>query len=65
MEKFKQISLCVVPYIVAAGMLYPLAAIVGASWDAFTWERTDRMFFFICVVIAGTMLALRINREEA
>jgi len=44
-------------------MLYPLAAIVGASWDAFTWERTDRMFFFICVCTAGTMLALRINRE--
>ena len=65
MDKAKQILLCVVPYIVAFNMLYPLAAIVGASWDAFTWERTDRMFFFICVVIAGTMLALRINREEA
>ena len=65
MDKVKQILLCVVPYIVAFNMLYPLAAIVGASWDAFTWERTDRMFFFICVVIAGTMLALRINREEA
>lgn len=65
MDKAKQILLCIVPYIVAAGMLYPMAAIVGASWDAFTWERTDRMFFFICVCTAGTMLALRINREEA
>lgn len=65
MEKFKQILLCVVPYIVAFNMLYPLAAIVGASWDAFSWERTDRMFFFVCVCTAGTMLALRINREEA
>jgi len=63
MDKAKQILLCVVPYIVAFNMLYPLAAIVGASWDAFTWERTDRMFFFICVCTAGTMLALRINRE--
>lgn len=63
MDKAKQILLCVVPYIVAFNMLYPLAAIVGASWDAFTWERTDRMFFFICVCTAGTVLALRINRE--
>ena len=63
MDKAKQILLCVVPYIVAFNMLYPLAAIVGASWDAFTWERTDRMFFFVCVCTAGTMLALRINRE--
>jgi len=65
MDKAKQILLCVVPYIVAFNMLYPLAAIVGASWDAFSWERTDRMFFFVCVCTAGTMLAFRINREEA
>jgi hypothetical protein len=64
MDKAKQILLCVVPYIVAAGMLYPMAAIVGASWDAFAWERTDRVFFFICAVIAGTMLAFRINHGE-
>ena len=65
MKEFKVIALCVVPYAVAAAILYPLAAIVGASWDAFTWERTDRMFFFVCVCTAGTVLALRINREEA
>ena len=64
MDKAKQLFMCVVPYVVAAGMLYPLAAIVGASWDAFTWGRTDRMFFFICVVIAGTALALRLNDGE-
>lgn len=63
MEKFKTIALCVVPFMVAAGMLYPFAAIIGASWDAFAWERPDRMFFFICVVVAGGMLAVRINRE--
>jgi len=65
MDKAKQLFLCVVPYVVAFVMLYPMAAIIGASWDAFTWGRTDRMFFFICVATAGTMLALRINREEA
>lgn len=65
MEKVKTIALCVVPYAVAAAMLYPFAAIIGASWDAFTWERADRMFFFICVVVAGSMLAVRVNSEES
>jgi len=65
MKEARKILMCVVPYIVAFNMLYPLAAIIGASWDAFTWERTDRMFFFICVCIAGTALALRLNHEEA
>lgn len=65
MEKVKTIALCVVPYAVAAAMLYPFAAVIGASWDAFTWERADRMFFFICVVVAGSMLAVRVNSEES
>lgn len=64
MKEAKTILLCVVPYIVATCMLYPLAAIVGASWDAFTWERADRMFFFICVATAGTVLALRLKGDE-
>ena len=64
MDKAKQLFMCVVPYIVAAGMLYPLAAVIGASWDAFAWERSDRVFFFICVATAGTMLALRINHRS-
>lgn len=65
MKEVRTILLCVVPYVVAASILYPLAAIVGASWDAFTWDRSDRLFYFICVAAAGTMLALRINRGEA
>lgn len=65
MDKVKTIALCVVPYAVAAAMLYPFAAVIGASWDAFTWERADRMFFFICVVVAGSMLAVRVNSEES
>jgi hypothetical protein len=65
MKEARKILMCVVPYMVAFVMLYPMASIVGASWDAFEWERADRMFFFICVAIAGTMLALRIYREEA
>ena len=65
MKEARKIFMFVVPYMVAASMLYPLAAIVGASWDAFTWERTDRMFFFVCVCTAGTVLAFRLNHEEA
>ena len=65
MDKVKTIALCVVPYAVAAALLYPFAAIIGASWDAFGWERSDRMFFFICVVVAGSMLAVRVNNEGA
>ena len=65
MKEARKILMCVVPYLVAFVMLYPLAAIVGASWDAFTWERTDRMFFFVCVCTAGTVLAFRLNHEEA
>jgi hypothetical protein len=33
-KQAKELLMCVVPYIVAAGMLYPLAAVIGASWDA-------------------------------
>lgn len=65
MKEARTVLLCVVPYIVAAALLYPFAAIIGASWDAFAWERTDRMFFFICVVVAGSMLAVRVNSEES
>lgn len=64
MDKLKTIASCVVPFMVAAGMLYPFAAIIGASWDAFTWERSDRVFYFICVGVAGGMLAVRVNQEE-
>lgn len=65
MKEVRTILLCVVPFIVSAAMLYPMAAIIGASWDAFVWERTDRVFYFICVGVAGAMLAMRINRGEA
>lgn len=65
MKEIKTILLCVVPFIVSAAMLYPLAAIIGASWDAFAWERSDRVFYFVCVGVAGAMLAVRINRGEA
>lgn len=65
MKEIRTILLCVVPFIVSAAMLYPMAAIIGASWDAFVWGRTDRVFYFICVGVAGAMLAVRINRGEA
>jgi hypothetical protein len=61
MKELKQIALCVVPYAVAALMIYPLMAIVGGSTDPFIWERTDRMFYFVCVGCAGTALLARLT----
>jgi hypothetical protein len=35
-------------------------AIVGANFDPFMWERIDRMFYAICVVVFGIMLLGRL-----
>jgi hypothetical protein len=48
-------------------MVYPLMAIVGASFDPFMWERTDRMFYAICAVSFGWALMARVlyvSRED-
>jgi len=60
MKELKSIVRCVVPYIVVTAMLYPFAAVIGGGWDAFEWERSDRVFFFICSAAFGWMLMLRV-----
>jgi hypothetical protein len=60
MKVAKEITICVVPFVIAALLLYPFMAIVGASFDPFMWERTDRFFFMISSVCAGLMLLARV-----
>ena len=60
MKELKEMALCVTPFIVSAVLLYPFMAIVGANFDPFMWERTDRAFYFICVVTFGIMLLARV-----
>ena len=67
MKELKSVVRCVVPFIVTAIMVYPLMAIVGASFDPFMWERSDRMFYAICAVSFGWALMLRVldvSRED-
>ena len=60
MKELKVILVCIVPFIVAALLLYPFMAIVGADFDPFMWERHDRAFYFICSVTFGVMLLGRL-----
>lgn len=60
MKELKSVVRCVVPFIVTSIMVYPLMAIVGASFDPFMWERTDRMFYAICCGLFGWALMLRV-----
>jgi hypothetical protein len=60
MKELKEVAVCVTPFIVSAVLLYPFMAIVGANFDPFMWERTDRMFYFICAVVFGVMLLGRL-----
>jgi hypothetical protein len=60
MKELKAIVVCVVPFVVAALLLYPFMAIVGANFDPFMWERADRFFYMISVGCSGTMLMLRV-----
>jgi hypothetical protein len=61
MKELKEILVCTTPFIVAALLLYPLMAIVGADTDPFMWQREDRMFYFICTVTFGLMLFNRVR----
>jgi hypothetical protein len=67
MKELKAIVTCTVPFIVAAVLLYPFMAIVGANFDPFMWERTDRMFYFICTALFGWALFMRVDfaRKES
>jgi uncharacterized membrane protein YhaH (DUF805 family) len=60
MKELKAIVVCVVPFIVAALLLYPFMAIVGANFDPFMWERADRFFYMIASTGAGVMLLVRV-----
>ena len=60
MKEFKEIFMWTIPFMVAAILVYPFMAIVGANTDPFMWERHDRMFYFICVVVFGIMLLGRL-----
>ena len=60
MKELKVILVCIVPFIVAALMLYPFMAIVGADFDPFMWERPDRFFYMVSSVCAGVMLLVRV-----
>jgi hypothetical protein len=52
---------CVVPFMVSALMAYPFLAIMGGGTDPFLWERSDRVFYFICVVCFGFALLHRLH----
>lgn len=60
MKELKAILVCIVPFIVAALLLYPFMAIVGADFDPFMWERHDRFFYMVSSVCAGVMLLVRV-----
>jgi hypothetical protein len=64
MKEIKELTLCVVPFIVSGLLVYPFMAIVGANFDPFMWERIDRMFYAISTGIFGAMLFARLMAKE-
>lgn len=62
MKELKAILVCIVPFVVAALMLYPFMAIVGADFNPFMWGRDDRMFYMVTSSGAGVMLLVRVMR---
>lgn len=60
MKELKEITVCVVPFMVSALLLYPFMAIVGADTDPFMWGREDRMFYFVSAITFGGALLYRI-----
>lgn len=61
MKELKEMLVCITPFMVSAMLLYPFIAIVGGSTDPFLWERTDRLFYFICTVAFGFGLLHRLQ----
>jgi len=61
MKELKEILVCTTPFVIAAMLVYPFMAIVGADFDPFEWERHDRMFYFICAVTFGYALFNRVT----
>ena len=67
MTRLKELVWCVLPFMVSALVLFPFLAIMGGGTDPFVWERADRVFYFICVVVFGLALFRRVtfNTEGA
>ena len=67
MKELKEILVCTTPFVIAALLVYPFMAIVGADFDPFMWERTDRVFYAICTGLFGWALFMRVDyaRTEA
>lgn len=60
MKELKTIGICVLPFMVTAIMMFPFSAIIGGGLDPFMWERTDRVFYFICSGAFGMALLARL-----
>ena len=60
MKEFKEMTLCVVPFIVSAVLVYPFVAIIGGDLDPFLWAREDSMFYFVCTITFGIGLLYRV-----
>ena len=61
MKELKEILVCTTPFVIAALLVYPFMAIVGADFDPFMWERHDRMFYVIGTVLFGWALFMRVD----
>jgi hypothetical protein len=64
MKELKEMTMCVVPFVIAAVLVYPFMAIAGADFNPFEWERTDRVFYAICTGLFGFMLLGRLLSKE-
>lgn len=60
MKEMKEILTCVVPFMVAAALVYPFMAIIGGDLDPFLWARDDSIFYFVCTTTFGVALLYRI-----
>lgn len=60
MKVLKEIAVCVVPFVVAAFVLYPFMAIVGADFSPFEWGRDDRVFYMLTSFCMGLGLLMRV-----
>ena len=67
MKEMKEMFICVLPFMLAAILMFPFAAIIGGGTDPFIWERHDRVFYFICTVCFGYALFCRVSyaRKES
>ena len=61
MKELKETAICVTPFMLAALLVYPFMAIVGADFDPFMWERMDRVFYVIGTGLFGWALFMRVS----